>query len=262
MVLVIRSRLKLMFFSLLSIGTVAYADVSERDADDYFEFLARANNYSPLEHAGSHGTIGIGIGLGLAGYETPSNSEAMRELWRGSGKAAEENKTPEGRLYIPRLQVHKGLPWSVDVGMGLGQDRLTGANLMSAYSQWTIFEGFALPALALRGGYNRLMGLASTDSSSVTVDAVASLGFLRIFTVYGSYGAGRHQSQVRLGETFGTSLVIDGASEGKIDRVMFRRSKSLGMQLQILPPFCVAAIESKQTGDGPVSMLAKISAGM
>ena len=262
MVLVIRSRFKLLILSLLAFGSIAYAEVSEKDADDYFEFLARANNYSPLEHAGSHGTMGIGMGLGLAGYETASNPEVMRELWRRSGTPAEENKTAEGRMYIPRLHVHKGLPWSVDVGMGLGQDRVTGATLVSAYSQWTIFEGFALPALALRGGYNRLMGLVSTDSSSVTGDAVASIGFLRIFTVYGSYGVGRHESHVRLGEAVGTSLVIDGASEVEIDKVMFRRSKSFGAQIQILPPFCVAAFESKQTGDGPVSLLGKISVGM
>ena len=262
MVLVIRSRFKVFILSFLAFGSIAYADVSVRDADEYFEFLARANNYSPLEHAGSHGTIGIGMGLGLAGYDTPSNSDVMRELWRGSGKSVEENKTPEGRVYIPRLQVHKGLPRSIDIGMGLGQDRSTGASLMSVYSQWTIFEGFALPALALRGSYNRLMGLVSTDSSSVTGDAVASFGFLRIFTVYGSYGAGRHESRVRLGETFGTSLVMDGTSEGDLDRVMFRKSRSLGMQIQILPPFLVAAFESKQTVGGPVSLLGKISVGM
>ena len=262
MVLGIRSRLFFLLLSLVSPGSAAYSDISKGDSDDYFEFLTRANSYSPLEHAGSHGTIGIGIGLGLAAYETPSQPEMMRELWRGSGDSAAGNRPPEGRLYIPRLQVHKGLPWSVDVGMGLGQDRWTGANLMSAYSQWTIFEGFALPALALRGSYNRLMGLASTDSSSVTADAVGSFGFLRIFTVYGSYGAGRHQSRVSLGQGFGTSLAVDGQTDGEINRVLFRKSKSMGVQIQILPPFCVAAFESKQTGDGPVSLLGKISVGM
>ena len=244
-------------------SSASYAEIDSAAIDEYFEFLARANDYSPLEHGGSHGTIGFGVGLGLAGYDAPANSDVMKEHWRGSNPSVDQSQSvPVNKVIIPRFQFHKGLPASIDFGVGIGMDALSRATLASGYAQWTMYEAFAMPAFAVRGGYNRVMGLATTDASSTTVDGVASYGFLRIFTVYGTMGAGRHQIEVRSGAGYGSVMALNGEYEGVVSRVLLRRSRSTGLKLQIIPALCDLSFESKRTGDGPGTYLAKISLGM
>ena len=211
---------------------------------------------------GSHGTLGLGLGVGVGSYAVPENAEIMRAHWRASGQEVGASQVPSGRVNIPRAQLHKGLPWSVDIGLGLGQEPVSKASLVSAYAQWTIYEAFAMPALAIRGGFNRIMALATTDASSMTGDVIASYGFLRLFTVYGSIGSARDQIKVRSGDEYGTSLSLTGSADNSINRVDVRATRSVGAQIQILPPFCLIGFESRTTGNGPASYLAKISVGM
>jgi hypothetical protein len=238
------------------------AQIGESDADDYFEFLTRANHYSPLEHAGSHGTLGVGIGAGMASYETPAGDLVMQEHWRQTGASVASNQRDSSRVNMGQIHVSKGLPYSLDVGGGFARDSRSNAEFVSGYVQWTGYEAFAMPALALRGQYSRLMGLATTDASAVEASVVVSYGFLRLFTVYGNYGVGRHDMVVRVGPAFGTSLALAGESDGTVGRVLIRQSRSLGMQYQLLPPFCIVAAEYSQVGHGSGSYLAKVSVGM
>ncbi len=248
---------------ILSNAGSGFASIDAAATDEYFEFLARANDYSPLEHGGSHGTIGFGVGVGLAGYSAPTNSDVMREHWRGANQPVSQSQTaPLTQVVIPRFQIHKGLPGSIDVGGGFGKDAFSKATLASGYMQWTIYEGFAMPAFAVRGGYNRVLGLATTDASSVTMEGVASYGFLRILTLYGTMGAGRHQIEVRSGAGFGSVMSLNGEYEDTVSRVLFRKSRSVGLKVQIIPALCDVSIESKRTGDAQGSYLAKISVGM
>ena len=231
-------------------------------ASEYFNFVERVSHFSPLEHAGSHGTLGVGLGLGMSVYEVAADDGVMQAHWRAPGVSENDNASQARKIYFPRTYFHKGLPGSVDLGVSYGQDPVSKAVLASGYAQWTAFEGFALPALAFRGGVTRLMGLATTDSSVLAADIVASYGFLRLFTVYGTLGQGRYQVKVRSGESYGTTLSLNGYSEGDLQRISMRATRSFGAQVQILPPFCIVALESSQTGQGPASYLAKISVGM
>ena len=259
-----RFRFVLMSVASMFLGTRAgYAEIDDAATNEYFEFLARINDYSPLEHGGSHGTIGFGVGLSVAGYDAPTNTDIMREHWRGANQTVGQRRAPTAaNMIIPRLQIHKGLPGSFDIGGGLGSDATSGASLASGYTQWTIYEGFAMPAFAIRGGYNRVLGLATTDASSTTVAGVASLGFLRIFTIYGTLGVGRHQIEVRSGAGFGSILALNGEYETTLSRTLVRRSNSAGIKVQIIPAFCDLSFESKRTGNSAGTYLAKISVGM
>ena len=262
MVLMIRSRMILFVWLALICIPRGYAGISGDDADEYFEFLTRANHYSPLEHAGSHGTIGVGLGIGVASYDAPSSPDIIREHWRGGGENLDENKETPSRIYVSRIHVHKGLPYALDVGLGVGQNTGTSAALMSGYAQWTIYEGFAAPALAFRLGYNRLMALATTDASSFEAETLVSYGFKRFFTVYGGMGIGRHLIQVRTGSEFGTTMALYGETDGVVSKVLVRRSRSIGIQIQVLPPFMTVAFESASVGTGAQSYLAKLSIGI
>jgi hypothetical protein len=248
--------------AFLYVSEVLNAAPRDQDVDEYLQFISKVNTYSPVEHAGSHGTAGFGLGIGLAGYDAPSNPDVMKEHWRGSSQTISENKTSSSRIIIPRVQVHKGIPASFDIGGGLGQDPLTKATLASVYLQRTLYEAFQMPAIAVRASYSKLMGLSSTEASNGAIDGVASYGFLRFFTIYGSYGIGQTDILVKSGQSYGTSLSLEGDDEEQIHSTVNLRSKSVGLQIQILPPFCTLALESKSVGNGSASYLAKFAVGM
>ena len=237
----------------------AYSDAA---AELYFSSIERITRYSPLEHAGSHGTLGINLGVGAGSYVLNGDDEILQAHWRANGANQAENETPNGRIYIPRVFFHKGLPWSLDVGFAYGLHAATKATLAGAYMQWTAFEGFALPSIGVRGSLGRLMGLQTTDASMVNTDLLVSYGFMRIFTVYGGLGAGRSQIKVRSGDEYGTSLSLTGSSDNSSNRVGVVQTQLLGLQVQILPPFVGLTLESQKTGSGPSSYLGKLSVGM
>jgi hypothetical protein len=232
------------------------------EANQYFDFIERVSRVSPLEHAGSHGTMGVGIGAGISVHDMSVDERVLRAHWRAPGRNETSNQGRSGKTYIPRAYFHKGLPMSLDFGLSYAQEPISKAVLVSTYGQWTIFEGFALPALAIRGGFNRLMGLATTDASVLATDLVASYGFLRIMTLYGVFGQGRYQTKIRSGDAYGTNLSLTTDDTDTVERVSARTTKSIGIQLQISPPFWTVAFESSQTGSGGASYVGKITVGM
>jgi hypothetical protein len=262
--MVARCSSRLIFLSILFAIDMSHATATVSDAElsDYFDFLSRVNHYSPLEHAGSHGTLGVGIGAGLVSYAGPDSYRLRREHWRQAGVDATGNDTNKGRVTMGQVHVHKGLPWSLDIGAGLARDPSTDSKFIAGYLQWTIYEAFARPALALRGQYSRFVGMATTDASAIEGSVLASYGFLRLFTVYGSYGLARHDLRLHYGDTYGTSLSLSEGPEGEVRRVLARTNRSVGLQYQLLPPFCNAALEYSQVGRDPASFAAKVSFGM
>ena len=257
-----RSIMKLIFGSAFLLGRPLFGAVSDVDIDQYFYYLTRANSYSPIEHAGSHGTIGWGLGAGISSHQTPTNEELMREHWRGRHQDLSSVGSTPRLVLIPRIHIHKGLPWSIDVGGAFGQEPSTKATLISGYGQWTFFEAFALPAFALRASYSRLMALATTDASNLAFEGVASYGFLRLMTIYGAIGAQRDQIRVRSGSGYGTMLSLGDHESTSVQRILVGQTRAIGMQFQVLPPFWVLATEAKASTKGELSYLAKLSLGM
>jgi hypothetical protein len=256
------SILKLLTLIVSTIPTTKSMGATQQQANDYFDFVERVTHFSPLEHAGSHGTIGIGLGVGVSVHEVTADGDVMRAHWRRPSDTEASNQNRSAKIYLPRAYFHKGLPSSFDLGLSYGQDPVSQAALVSGYGQWTIFEGFALPSLAVRGAVTRLMGLAATDATVLAADLVASYGFLRVVTLYGALGQGRYQTRVHSGDSYGTSLALSVNEDSDVERVSTKFSRSMGVQLQILPPFWTLALESSQTGSGPTSFLGKISVGM
>ena len=164
-------------------ANTGHASVSERDAKSYFRFLSRINSASPLEHGGSHGALGFGLGMGFSVYHPAVSAQIMREHWRSPSQQGFKNKASAQRLVLPKFYLYKGLPNSLDIGLAVAQDVNTKARVWSGYGQWTPIEGFALPSIAIRGGFSRCMGLATTDASSLSLDGVLSLSLIHNLTL-------------------------------------------------------------------------------
>lgn len=253
-------------FFVVSASSVAILASAEENLtpaiNDYVSFLESANSNSPAEGAGSHGSIGIGAGIGFSSEKKPENSALIDDQLRTPGQfASKEPSSQNDNITIPRAFFHKGLPWPVDFGFSVGRISNLQATTAGGYAQWTVFEAFALPAFAFRFKHSRLMGLPSTEFDTTALEAAASYGFLRFFTAYGTYAINRHTALIRTGGESGTSLAIAGGSGSDYQTTKADQSHTFGLHIQILPPFCNVAVETRVNG-AQSSYLGKLSVGL
>ncbi|MCX6123975.1 MAG: hypothetical protein NTV34_04395 [Proteobacteria bacterium] len=232
------------------------------DVNDYVDFLASANQYSPLEGAGSHGSLGIGVAAGASQHRVPVNAALIDDQIRSRDEfQSKSGGKLSSMVTIPRVFAHKGLPWPIDLGASAARIPNTQATSAGGYAQWTLFESLALPALAVRGKYSRLMGLPSTEFQTATGEIVASFGFLRFFNLYGALALNRHVTSIQTQGTSGTTLTIADESQEVYTSTNYNQSRDLGIQIQVLPPFCTLSIETR-TIAAQNAWIAKIGVGL
>ena len=248
-------------FSGWSLVATASSDLTPA-VDDYMSFLASANSYSPAEGAGSHGSVGIGFGAGASTERKPTNSALIDDQLRSPDQFAnDEASSQNDTIVIPRAFFHKGLPWPVDFGFGLGRIPNLRATTAGGYAQWTVYEAFALPAVALRLKHSRMMGLPSTEFNTTAMEGAVSYGFLRYFTAYGTYAFNRNEAVIRTSGESGTSLSLSDNPSADFHTTRNSTSRTYGIQIQALPPFCNVAIENRLNGNQS-SYMAKLSLGL
>jgi hypothetical protein len=135
--------------------------------------------------AGSYKSVSPAEPLGITGFdigvEVTSTKMEHGDIWK---KAGADSST----VYIPKVHVHKGLPFGFDVGASLsgvpGSDiRLGGAELKYSFLE----GGVAMPAVAVRAAVTRLFGVDELDMNTRSVELLASKGFLNI-TPYAGVG--------------------------------------------------------------------------
>lgn len=251
----------ILFAWILSKPAVAEEPNTAPAIDDYLSFLGSANSYSPAEGAGSHGSIGFGLGVGASAEKKPENSALIDDQLRNPDQfASNETTSKSDQIVIPRAFFHKGLLWPVDFGFGMGRIGDLRATTAGGYVQWTVFESFALPAVAMRLKHSRLMGLPSTEFESTALETAASYGFRRL-TVYGTYAFNRHNAVIRTSGESGTTIALTETPASDYHATRADRSHTVGLQIQVLPPICNVAVESR-VQSGQSSLLAKLSLGI
>ncbi|MEJ7806492.1 MAG: hypothetical protein WKG03_11315 [Telluria sp.] len=161
----------------------AFADDLDKVRDlTQAEFAKLAKDFTA---AGSYKSVSPAEPLGVTGFdigvELTSTKMAHGDIWK---KAGADNST----LYIPKVHVHKGLPFGIDIGASLsavpGSDiKLGGAEIKYAFLQ----GGVAMPAIAVRAAATRLFGVDELDMNTRSVELLASKGFLNI-TPYAGVG--------------------------------------------------------------------------
>jgi hypothetical protein len=238
------------------------ANSLEQDLESYLNFLADANHYSPLEGAGSHGSIGIGLGIGASRHQVPEHKTLLEDQLRSresfNSKSSQEISSS---ISIPRIYLHKGLPFPIDLGLTAAMIPGTEGTSAGTYIQWTVFERFALPAIAVRGMYSRLMGLPSTEFQTIGTELVASFGFLRYLNAYATYGLNNHSAIIKTTGESGTALAITKSPEDTFESSKTRSTTTFGLQAQIFPPYCNLSVERRSSNDSE-TWTAKIGVGM
>lgn len=169
-------------------------DSLEALSQDNFELMAEnlsaAIHYRGITPTEPLGIIGFDVGISLS---STSIDDAVFDL-------ANAGDFENSQILLPRLHIHKGLPFGIDIGAFAATAPSTDIRLLGAEIRKSIFEGTAVtPAVGVRVGYSTLEGVDSLSMDSVSIDLSISKGVLML-TPYA--GVGYVVTQVEAGDEF------------------------------------------------------------
>lgn len=188
--------------------------------------IANQNRIHPMEGAGAHGIEGWRLGAGVR--KDSVQGEVTSKVW-----------------------LIKGLFYPFDLGIGYTPSSASQTySQTSGYLQWTVYEGFALPALAVRSGISKGSSKDDISVSSKSVSAICSYGF-RILTGYIDLGLHQHEG-----------LNQEKNYDTTVQRLKWNESTStIGLELQLLPPFAFLALETTTVDNKTRNYQTKLSIG-
>lgn len=174
----------LMLLLALLLSTTVYAGSYDLELDDFgtqgvfdtfVEEVGALSAYRAMAPAEPGGITGFDIAIAASAVNIDSNLWDLVTI--GSSYTSDY-------LYVPSIRIRKGLPLNFDVGVSYTGMPSSDISLIGGELQWALLEGgVAEPALAIRGHYSKLLGVADLDLQSYGADLVASKGFA-ILTPY------------------------------------------------------------------------------
>jgi hypothetical protein len=128
----------------------------------------------PLAPGESLGLNGFAVNLAttFAFVRTGSTDGTHPSGW----DLADPDEDPQLFLFVPTLQVRKGLPASLEVGVNAGWIGLTQSGVLGGYGRWSVLEGWKrMPDLAFQVGYSGYVG--NDELELGVMDMSATLGY-------------------------------------------------------------------------------------
>lgn len=179
--------MKLRSVCALVLATLAAPAMAGSDFDDLgllsqSEFVKLSKDFVS---AGSYKAVSPAEPLGVVGFDIGIEATATKldnsSVW---AKAGFDDST----LYLPKVHVHKGLPFNVDIGASLVMVPGSDIKLIGAEVKYAILPGgVASPALSVRAAATRLFGVDQLDLDTRSLELTVSKGFLN-FTPYAGVG--------------------------------------------------------------------------
>jgi len=140
----------------------------------FSEDLGSALSYKAVIPAESLGITGFDIALEVSSTETKSLGDAIG--------------TSDTTMIVPKLHIHKGLPFNIDVGAFYASVPTTNIQLVGAELRYAILEGgTAMPAVAVRAAMSKLSGVDQLALNTSSLDISISKGFAMV-TPYAGVG--------------------------------------------------------------------------
>ena len=173
------------------------------------EDLGSALSYKPLAPAEPLGVTGFDLGLVVSSTDISRSSQIWSDA-TGGGEAI-------SKVYVPKLQISKGLPLNLDVAAFYSKIPSTNISVVGAELRYAIIGGgVAMPAVSIRGAITKLKGVTQLALDTKSVDISVSKGFAML-TPYA--GVGRvwvdstpSPATLRTQEKFKQSKVFVGAN--------------------------------------------------
>ena len=189
--------------------------------------LGAALSYKAITPAEPLGSLGFDIGFEVS--STKMETDALDIATTGDAPSS---------LIIPKLHLHKGLPFGFDVGAFYTSVPDSNIGLVGGELRYAIIEGGTLmAAVSIRGTFSRLTGVDELDLTTRGLELSISKGFA-FFTPYAGIGTVWIDS-----ETTNTTL----NSLGVKDESLTKNKYFLGFNLNLgLMNFTA---ETEKTGD-------------
>ena len=134
----------------------------------------------------SYKPLSPGEPLGITGFDLGIEVSATR--LENAAVYASVTGDSTSTLYLPRVHVHKGLPFGIDLGASYAAVPDSNIKLWGAEVRYAILKGSTTsPALALRASFSALDGVEQLKFNTTGVDVSISKGFA-MFTPYAGIG--------------------------------------------------------------------------
>jgi len=175
-----------------AIGLVALSLFQPAAASDLdgLENLAQQQFKTLVENVGAathYKAIAPAEPLGLTGFDIALELSAT-DIDEDVFDVASAGGYELSQFLVPRIHVHKGLPFGIDVGASYTAIPDTDFRALGAELRYAIMEGSSItPAIAIRGHYSMIQGIDEMDLNNAGIEATISKGFL-MFTPYAGIG--------------------------------------------------------------------------
>ena len=209
----------LMIFCLLSFSSVysddldisTLVDAGNKEIKTVIETFALGGDYKAVHYATPEGLI-IGLDVGLEVTAIKVSDDFKNAL------SAMGNVTDDIPAYIPlpRLNITKGLPFGFDIGLSLLKVKVQGMEILNygGSLKYAILDGSGmLPAVAVRGTYNKGEYFDKIKTSTFGIEALVSKSFLLI-EPFGGIGYQKGKGEINIDDFLPAELP---ASTGDID---------------------------------------------
>lgn len=247
-------------FSILYIVIAASAAQAEklRNLSPLKEELAIAlghqNRVTPMEGAGAHGTAGWRLGVGIT--DVPM-SDASIKLMHDELKSSFE----PARVPIPKVWMTKGLFYPLDFGLEAASSITLPYGHLGGYAQWTLFEEFRLPAIAVRTSFEYLYGAKDLDLRTRSIGMTTSWGYAFLMA-YCDLSLHDHEAHLVDQLARRDSYGIWEPGPGKTQVSWKETTLDAGINVQIAPPFWQIGVSVGMSDLRPPSYQTKLSVGI
>lgn len=200
--------------------------IGSLDQDRFTELtenLGAATHYKGVTPAEALGIIGFDVGLVLSSTDIDSDlfDEASEGSFDGSG------------FNLARIQLHKGLPFGLDIGASIAKGIDNDATVLGAELRYSLLDGgVASPAVGVRASYSQMEGIDDLDVNNAALELTVSKGFLML-TPYAGIGVVR---------TTADPAAQTGLSEETADLEKLYVGLTINLGLAV-------TLEADQTGD-------------
>lgn len=151
-------------------------DLSQDEFGKLSKDFTAAASYKGVSPAEPLGITGFDIGV-----EVSSTKMTHGDIWKKAGADA-------STLYMPKLHIHKGLPFDIDIGASMSAVPGTDIKLVGGEIKYAIIAGStAVPAVSVRAAMTRLLGVDQLDLDTRSLELTVSKGFLNM-TPYAGVG--------------------------------------------------------------------------
>ncbi len=181
---------------LLTLSVVAPASMAANDLDEIGNLVQKdfRKLSKILGAATSYKAVSPAEPLGVTGFDLALELTAT-ELDKGLFEDASDGDWDLSYLPMPKIHLHKGLPFNLDVGAFYSGAPETDIKLWGAELRYSVLEGTVIsPALALRLTYSRLEGVDELELDNKGIELSISKGFVMI-TPYAGIGRIRTESE-------------------------------------------------------------------